>query len=168
MPSFCAPAAHSASSSIHFSLKSRRQIERYDRDSRLSSFLKWEIRCLLMWVRLRSIGYRWNGGSKCGSSEEELCHCYDIVHWIGIIQMQVWLDNSQPMMNMILERCREVCKEHDIVLYFGKLSINDQDDSDLGILSQVVLTMHCFCMIVPYKILDISTTVPVGIPMSMV
>ena len=69
-------------------------------------------------VRLGGVGYRWNGGLKCRSSEEEF-HCsYDIIHWIRIIQMHTQLDDSQPVMNVILERHREACQEHDIMFCF--------------------------------------------------
>ena len=160
------------SSSIGFSLKSRRWIEGCNRDSRLSGPLKQVVRCQLLLVRLGGIGYGWNGGLKYRSSKEEL-HCsYDVIHWIRIIQMQVWLDDSLPMVNMILERHRKACKEHDIVLHLRELSINDQDGSDLGelpgILSQVVLAVHHLHTIVSYKILDISMTILVSILTSRV
>ena len=75
----------------------------------------------MLLVRLGGIGYGWNGGLKYRSSKEEL-HCsYDVIHWIRIIQMQVWLDDSLPMVNMILERHRKACKEHDIVLHLREL-----------------------------------------------
>ena len=56
--------------------------------------------------------------------------------------------------------------EYDIALHFRELSVSDEDLGELGelpgILSQVVLAMHHFRMIVTYKILNISVTIPVS------
>ena len=75
--------------------------------------------------------------------------------------MYIQHDNSQPMTNAILERHRETCQEHDTTLCFRELSVSSEDHSELselpGILSQVILAMHHFHMIVTYKILNNST-----------
>ena len=71
-----------------------------------------------MCIRLGGVDYGWNGGLKCRSSEEEFCRSYDVVHWIRIIWMHVQLDDGQPVTNMILERHRKACQEHDIMLHF--------------------------------------------------
>ena len=151
------------SSNIGLSFKSWRWIERWDRDSWLSRSLEQVIGSRMVCIRLGGVGYGWNGGSKCRSSEEEFHRSYDVIHWIRIIWMHIWLDDSQPMVNTILERQRKAYQEHDIVLHFRKLSIGNEDGSKLGelpgILSQVVLVVHCFHMIVSYKILNISMTI---------
>ena len=106
------------SSNIGLSFKSWWWIERGDRDSWLSGSLEWVIGSWLVCIGLKGIGYGWNGGSKCGSSEEEFRCSYDIIHQIRIIWMHIQLDNSQHMTNAILERHRETCQEHDIALHF--------------------------------------------------
>ena len=118
----CVTALHYISNTLYSllskSFKCWRQIERQDRDSWLSRSLEQAKGSWIVHVRLGGIGYGWNGGSKCGSSEAEFCHSYDVVHQIRIIQMHVWLDDSQPVTNVILERRREACQEHNIVLCF--------------------------------------------------
>ena len=57
-------------------------------------------------------------------------------------------------------------QENNITLYFRELLISNQDSSYFGelpgILSQVILTLHCFQATVPYKILDISAAISVS------
>ena len=73
------------SSNIGLSFKSWRWIERWDRDSWLSGSLEWAIGCQMVHIRLGGIGYGQNGGSKCGSSEEEFRCSYDVICYAGCI-----------------------------------------------------------------------------------
>ena len=71
-----------------------------------------------MLVVVHEVGWHWlqmDRWIKMQSSEEELCCSNDIVHQIRIIQMYIWLHNSQPVTNAVLERHREACQEHDIM-----------------------------------------------------